>query len=185
MGQRKAVVLFVDLQEGLVESARTQSAADVRRGSRALAQLAKALGLPMFASGIPAGPNGGPPLLREIRDEMPDLEMALRRSFGAFASVEASHDTVEAPVLVLAGVLTEASVLATALHALRHGWQVRVVLDACAGLSERTESAAVRQIEAQGGVTTSIASLATEFVDDVTAPSGQAVLSVLRGLLSG
>ncbi|CCD93356.1 putative enzyme with cysteine hydrolase domain [Bradyrhizobium sp. ORS 375] len=186
MGHQRAIVLFVDLQEGLVNAAQTQSPANVRRGSRALAQFAKALELQAFASSIPAGPDGGPPLLREIRETLPDMVVAMRRTFGAFASVRDGREpTVKDPVLILAGVLTEAAVLRTALEALQSEWQVRVVLDACAGLSERTEAAAIRQIEANGGVATSIASLATEFVDDLSLPSGQEVLSILRGLLNG
>jgi nicotinamidase-related amidase len=178
-------VLFVDLQEGLVEAARTQTAAGVRRGALALTKVAKALSLRCYASGIPLGPQGAPPLLAEIAAEIPGLNMTIRRSFG----VETSEANDGAPLLthrtvLLAGVLTEAAVLRTALNLRRSGLNVRVILDACAGLSDRTESAALRQIEAAGASATSVASVAAELIDDLTSPSGNAVLGALRGLLS-
>ena len=51
--------------------------------------------------------------------------------------------------------------LRAALSALESDYRVQVPVDACGGLSARTEDAALRQIEAAGGVTTSVVSLMT------------------------
>ncbi|MEJ1935685.1 isochorismatase family protein, partial [Nostoc sp. NIES-2111] len=154
-------------------------------GVRALAQLARALALPSFASVIPAGPNGAPPLIAEISEELPGIGVDIRQTFGAFGSLKAQWpEPAESPIVIVAGVLTESAVLRTVLEARGGGCDVHVVLDACAGLSERTEAAAIRQIEAQGGVTTSLASLAAGFVQDLSLPAGREVLSILRGVLN-
>ncbi len=45
-------------------------------------------------------------------------------------------------VLVLAGVASEIVVLRTALDALAAGYDMQIAIDACGGLSDRTEAAA-------------------------------------------
>ncbi|MET7853658.1 isochorismatase family protein [Streptomyces avermitilis] len=57
------------------------------------------------------------------------------------------------------GVTSEIVVLHTALDAITAGFEVSVLLDACGGLSPRTEQAAFRQIEAAGGQITSVSHL--------------------------
>ncbi|MEU6408021.1 isochorismatase family protein [Microbispora sp. NPDC046933] len=66
------------------------------------------------------------------------------------------------PTLVIRGVTTEVVVLRTALDALAHGLDVQVLVDACGGIAARTEDAALRQIEAAGGVVTSVAGFAAD-----------------------
>ena len=84
--------------------------------------------------------------------------------------------------LFLAGVAMEGAILHTALAARRQGLGVSVALDACSGLSRRTEDAAIRQMEAAGVVTTSVASLATGWLGSATPASAIAVLNELRRL---
>ena len=70
-----------------------------------------------------------------------------------------------------------------ALSALESDYRVQVPVDACGGLSARTEDAALRQIEAAGGVTTSVVSLVTAMAPDFAQEPGRntfAALQVLR-----
>ncbi|MBX7555716.1 isochorismatase family protein [Streptomyces sp. tea 10] len=85
--------------------------------------------------------------------------------------------------LAICGVTSEIVVLHTALDAIAAGYEVSVLLDACGGLSPRTEQAAFRRIEAAGGRITSVASFATDLVRDFTTPTGQEVISALHGLM--
>lgn len=178
-------VLFVDLQEGLVETGHTQKPEQLRRGAHVTAQIAKALSLPCYASGIPLGPQGAPPLIGEVQDVFPDLEMSIRRTFG-FEVPASGNDSVFADRsrILLGGVLTEAAVLKTALNLKRAGLEVSLIVEACAGLSDRSEAAALSQLEAAGVQVTSIISLGAEQVDDLTSPSGSAVMGALRSLLA-
>jgi hypothetical protein len=53
---------------------------------------------------------------------------------------------------------------------------------ACGGLAARAEDAALRQVEAAGGVVTSVAGFASETVRDFTTPTGRQVIAALHGL---
>ncbi|MEU9009443.1 isochorismatase family protein [Streptomyces sp. NPDC048479] len=77
---------------------------------------------------------------------------------------------------------SETVVLHTALDAIAAGFEVSVLLDACGGLSPRTEQAAFHQIETAGGRITSVASFATDLVRDFTTPTGREVIAALHGL---
>jgi hypothetical protein len=60
-----------------------------------------------------------------------------------------------------------------------HGLDVQVVIDACSGLSPRTEDAALRRLVQAGVVTTSVASVAGQLAGDFTQPKGSTALGVL------
>ena len=91
-------------------------------------------------------------------------------------------DAVKRPVLVIAGCATEAVVLHAALSALERNYWVQVPVDACGGLSERTEDAALGQIEAAGGVMTSVVSLVTAMAPDFAQEPGRNTFAALQAL---
>ena len=59
---------------------------------------------------------------------------------------------------------------------------MHVPVDACGGLSARTEDAALRQIEAAGGVTTSVVSLVTAMAPDFAREPGKNTFAALQAL---
>jgi len=83
---------------------------------------------------------------------------------------------------VIAGFATEAVVFHAALSALESGYQVQVPVDACGGMSARTEDAALRQIGAAGGVTTSVVSLVTAMAPDFAREPGRNTFAALQAL---
>jgi hypothetical protein len=91
-------------------------------------------------------------------------------------------NTVKRPVLVIAGFAMEAVVLDAALSALESGYRVQVPVDACGGMSARTEDAALRQIEAAGGKTTSVVSLVTAMAPDFAREPGRNTFAALQAL---
>jgi nicotinamidase-related amidase len=98
-----------------------------------------------------------------------------RQTQEAFSAVKRS-------VLVISGFATEAVVLRAALSALESDYQVHVPVDACGGMSARTEDAALRQIEAAGGVTTSVVSLVTAMAPDFAREPGSNTFAALQAL---
>jgi hypothetical protein len=62
------------------------------------------------------------------------------------------------------------------------GYRAYVPVDACGGLSQRTEDAALRQIEAAGGVTTSVVSLVTAMAPDAAQELGRNTFAALQAL---
>jgi nicotinamidase-related amidase len=84
--------------------------------------------------------------------------------------------------LIIAGFATEVVVLHAALDALRQGYGVIVAADACGGMSDRTESAALAHIRDNGGFVSSVVSIATALSPDLTKPQGQQMFQIVQTL---
>jgi hypothetical protein len=67
----------------------------------------------------------------------------------------------------------------TDVYKIRNGYTVHVVLDACGGISARSEQAAVIRLAQAGVVLTSVAALAGDLATDFTQPKAQAAISIL------
>lgn len=173
-----SLVLFVDLQEGLIDASRTQSARDIRRSVSVVLTIANTLDMSCVASVIPFGAGSSAPLIGELAQSEMVIETIERLSVSAMDGVRPPKDH-----LILCGVVTEAAVLHTALAARGIGLQVEVLLDACGGLSQRTEEAAIRQMERAGVVTSSVASFATGRIEGAAQPTSAKVMQALQQLL--
>ncbi|GAA2887689.1 hypothetical protein GCM10020220_092420 [Nonomuraea rubra] len=122
-------------------------------------------------------------LLADLQDSVVALSRTsspetIRRSAGVLGRVARARRT-----LAMCGVTSEIVVLHTALDALADGYDVIVLADASGGVSERTENAAFRQIEAAGGTVTSVASFVTSMVRDFTSPTGRIAITALHDLM--
>jgi nicotinamidase-related amidase len=80
-------------------------------------------------------------------------------------------------------VATEIVVQWLVLSGLANGYKVHVAVDACGGLSPRSEDASLRRFEAAGAVLTSVFSLTGEFAGDMTQPLGREVIEVCYRLI--
>lgn len=85
---------------------------------------------------------------------------------------------------MIAGVATEIIVQHSALSGAARGFNVQIAVDACGGLSSRTEEAAFRRLTQAGIVMTSIASIAGQLAGDFSQPGGAAVLEILYQMAS-
>jgi hypothetical protein len=59
-------------------------------------------------------------------------------------------------------------------------WGVIVAVDACGGMSERTETAALNQIWHSGGVVASVVSVATAVSPDLTTKQGKQMFEIVQ-----
>ncbi|MCJ2052858.1 isochorismatase family protein [Methylobacterium sp. J-070] len=66
------------------------------------------------------------------------------------------------------------------LDAMAAGYAVHLPVDATGGLPERTEAAALRQVERAGGVVTCVRSLASRLAPDFAVPPGLNVFATLQ-----
>jgi nicotinamidase-related amidase len=175
----------VDARSGL--SARTENAAlrqiEAAGGASILARCARLLGLPVHHSVVPEG-GKAPEVLPDLAKETEGAPQFARMTADPFLDPQTREaiDAVKRPVLVIAGLATEAVVLHAALSALERDYRVQVPVDACGGLSARTEDAALRQIEAAGGVTTSVVSLVTAMAPDFAREPGRNTFAALQAL---
>ena len=83
-------------------------------------------------------------------------------------------------ILLIAGVATEIAVQLPSLAAAAEGYEVHVVVDACGGLSARTEAAAHARLSAAGVHLTSTPTLAAELARDFADPATRRALMALN-----
>ena len=180
---KNAVVLFADLQAGIIELGATNPR--LRRAVAALAKLSGLFEIPAIVTTAPS--EGGARVTPEIGAALGDLPQHVRNTTDAFTH----HPTRDAiaktgrKTLLVAGVATEIIVQHSCLSALAHGFDVQVVIDACSGLSPRTEDAAMRRLVQAGVVMTSIPSLAGQLAGDFTQPKGGKAVGILYEMASG
>ncbi len=177
-------VLFADLQAGIIELGVTNELARLRRVVSALAKLAALFEMPAIVTTAPA--EGERRVTPEIAAALGDLKQHCRNTTDAFTHAETKDAILRTgrKTLLVAGVATEIIVQHSALSGMANGLAVQVVVDACGGLSARTEDAALRRLVQAGVVTTSIASVAGQLAGDFTQPRGAQALGVLYELAS-
>jgi nicotinamidase-related amidase len=177
-------VLFADFQKEIVARSKTNPPEALSRSAVVLAKLSKLFSLPVHFSVAPEGKKE-PVLIPELEDALSDAPRLLRVSGSAFtdAKTRAALANTARRTLIVAGFATEVVVLHSVRDAIDAGYRVHVPVDACGGMSSRTEDAAFRRIEAAGGVTTSVATLAAEMLPDFSSPLGQTMLTILQECL--
>lgn len=176
-----AVIILADLQAGIVERARTVNREELSSGIAALAQLASIFDMPVIVTAV-AGEDGGPAvLIPEIETALGSVRPMLRTTTSIFdnAAIVSAIRATRRRLLVIAGVATEVVVQRASLAAVREGFEVQVVLDACGGINARSEQASMYRLVQAGVVLTSVPSLAGELAADFTQPKAQQALGVL------
>jgi nicotinamidase-related amidase len=178
------LILFADLQSGIVELTKTNPLDRLKTGVRALAKLARLFGLPAVVSGI-RGEDGTPAnVIPEIAEGLGAVPTHHRTTCDSFLNEEiiSAIEGTGRKTLLISGVATELAVQLPALAAADRGYKVYVVLDACGGMSERTEHAALLRIAKAGGTTVSVMTLAGELAGDFRDAKAQQALGILYEL---
>ncbi len=184
---KDCLVLFADLQQGIVELTQTVPLDRLRKGVKGLAKLAKIFAMPIVVSGI-AGEDG------KAATMVPEIEAG----YGAYSIHHRTtanslfNDEIAALIqksgrktLLIAGVATELAVQLPALTAPEMGYRAILVLDACGGMSERTEQAAIGRITQAGSSTTCVMTLAGECAGDFRDPIAQQAIGVVFEMAAG
>ena len=178
------VVLFEDLQAGIVELSKTMPMDRLKKGVLALAKLAKLFDMPAVVSGI-AGEDGSPAkVLPEIDDGLGTLPTHHRTTCDSFLNSDicSAIESTGRRTLLIAGVATELAVQLPALTAADLGYKVHVVMDACGGMSERTEEAALQRMIHAGVTPVSVMTLAGELAGELTTPRAQQAVGILYSM---
>lgn len=182
-----AVILFADLQAGIVELTQTNPLSRLKAAVLALAKLASLFDMPAIVSGI-QGEDGSPAtVLPEIGEALGELPTHHRTTCDSFLNpdIVAAIKATGRKTLLISGVATELAVQLPALSACDQGYRVYVVLDACGGMSERTEHAALLRITQAGATTVSVMALAGEIAGDFREPKAQQAIGILYEMAKG
>lgn len=174
-----AALLLVDHQAGLILCTQTMDHAALLNSIVALAKLGKAFNLPtIMTTSFSAGPNG--PLIPEITAVFPDEQILDRSIVNAWDDarfVEAVKKTNRRK-LIIAGISTEVCTAFPAIAAVRQGFDVYAVVDACATWDRRVEEAAFHRMAQGGVVLTNWVSVAAELLGDWATEAGGKVGAV-------
>jgi nicotinamidase-related amidase len=165
----ECVMLLVDFQAGLgfgVESIPRQL---VLNNAVGLARTAVAFKVPVIASTSASRVYSGP-LLPALQEALPAVKPIERRSMNVWEDDTARNGVVATnrKRLIVAGFLTEACVSFPVLSALKDGFEVFVVGDACGGLTSQSHELALRRLEQAGARLTSWIQILLEFQRDWT-----------------
>jgi len=177
----ETIILFADLQTGIVELSQTNPVDRLKKAVRALAKLAKLMDIPVLVTGV-RGEDGNPSnMIPQIADGLGDLLTHHRTTCDSFLNQEivAAIKATGRKTLLISGVATELAVQLPALSASDRGYKVFVVLDACGGMSERTEQAALQRMAKAGATTVSVMTLAGELAGDFRDVKAQQAIGIL------
>ena len=181
------LVLFTDLQAGIADLPLTVPYARLQKGVLALSRLAHLFGMPAIVSAV-TGQDGSPAkIMPEIAQGLGELPIYYRTTADSFEN-EAIKQAIEGTgrkTILVAGTATEVAVQLPTLSASDLGYRVFIVVDAVAGISERTEDAALRRIVQAGASTVSIATLSGELAGDFSQPKAQQSIGILFEMVGG
>ena len=165
----ECVMLLVDFQAGLAFGVESIDRQVLLNNAVALARTAGAFAVPVIASTSASRVYSGP-LLLPLQAALPAVKPIERRSMNVWED-DAARGAVIATSrkrLIVAGLLTEACVSFPVLSALKAGFEVFVVGDACGGLTPAGHDLALRRMEAAGATLTSWLQVLLEFQRDWT-----------------
>ena len=182
LSTHSAQVLLCDLQPQIVARSKTIAPDVLGKSAGVLLEIARLFSLPTTLS-VVSEDDKAPQLISELRGSGFAREK-LHVPVSPFLD-EATENLLaqsKRKVLIIGGFATEAAVLHAVLDARAEGYEVLVPVDACGGMSERTERAALHQIEAAGAVTTSVVSIATKLAPDFTTDLGRELFKIVQKL---
>lgn len=162
-------LVLVDIQAGLAFATGSSDRQEIRNAALALAKTAVAFSVPVVVSTSASKVYSGP-LIPPLRAVLSDVTPVERRNMNVWED-EAAKAAVTATgrkTLIVAGLLTEACVSFLVLSALADGYRVRVVVDACGGLTQDSHGAALQRMQQAGAVLTSWLQVLLELQRDWT-----------------
>ena len=149
------VFLMIDHQAGLMQFLPSIDPLQLKNNILGHAKTAKAFGIPVvMGTSWPQGPNG--PTMPELKALFPDVQV-IDRPFVNFWNDAASRAAVEATgrrKLVISGLATEVCAAFPTISALRDGYEVYVVIDACADFNPLVTQVTTQRLAAAGAIVT-------------------------------
>jgi nicotinamidase-related amidase len=165
----ECTLLLIDLQAGLAFGVESIDRQVLLNNTVALARTAGVFGVPIVVSTSATKVYSGP-LMPAIHAVVPGVEAIERHNMNLW-----EDETVRAAVvgtgrrrLLISGLLTEACVSFPVLSALKDGYEVFVVADACGGLTATSHDLALRRMAAAGASMTSWLQVLLELQRDWT-----------------
>ncbi len=176
-----SLVLFADLQQGIIDLTRTTALQRLKKAVGGLAKLARLFSLPIIVTAVAGEDGKAATITPEIEQGYGKYPVYYRTTANSLLNDEiiAAIRKSGRRTLLISGVATELAVQLPAVTAAEHGLRALIVLDACGGVSERTEQAALTRAAHAGATTVAVMTLAGEMAGDFRQPSAPAALAIL------
>ena len=175
-----AACLLIDHQTGLFSFLTSIDPMLLKNNILGLAKTAKAFNLPtILGTSWPLGPNG--PTMPELKALFPDHEV-IDRPFVNFWSDPASREAVVKTgrkKLIIAGLATEVCAAMPAISATQEGYEVYVVIDACADFNPLIQQVTTQRLASAGVVVTTWVAVLAELAHN-THENGSYIAEFLR-----
>ncbi|WP_179953982.1 hydrolase [Denitrobaculum tricleocarpae] len=147
--------LMIDHQVGLMQFLSSIDPMQLKNNILGHAKTARAFDIPVImGTSWPMGPNG--PTMPELKALFPDVDV-IDRPVVNFWNDDTSRQAVEATgrkKLVISGLATEVCAAFPAISALRDGYEVYVVIDACADFNPMITDVTTQRLAAAGAIVT-------------------------------
>jgi nicotinamidase-related amidase len=147
------VLVLADYQPQMIFGVGSQDAQTLLNNTAGLARAAAAFAVPTIITSVAAQSFSGP-VIDEITEVFPDEAVIDRTTMNCWEDervVDAVRRTGRTKV-VLAGLWTEVCVALPALDAMREGYEVYVVCDACGGVSLVAHDLAIERMTQAGAM---------------------------------
>lgn len=167
-----AAVLLIDHQTNLILGCQSMEPLLLKSNTVALAALSKIFKLPVILTttgGAGSGPAG--PLFPELVAELPGVPVIDRQQY--YNSMDdpkfkAAVEKTGRKKLIIAGITTDLCVMFPALTALQQGYDVYIVVDACASWDKNIDQIALNRLSQAGCILTNINGLTAELQNNLT-----------------
>lgn len=181
----KAAMILIDHQVGTMQLVKNLPIDRVKRFSLALAKVAIALDMPLVLTSSQEERIQGP-LLPELAQIAPKAFAARVKRAGiadawSDPNFRAAVEATGRKQLVMAGITTDVCVIFPAINAVRDGFSVQCVLDACGSPFDLSEETSRQRMRDAGVVMTSMPTVIAELVKDWSTPAAEKLLPVLFG----
>ena len=145
------VLVMIDFQPQMVFGVSSIDGQSLVNNATGLAKAAKVFGVPTIITSVAETSFSGP-TLRQIRDVYPEASIIDRTTMNTWEDerVVAAIKKTGRKKVVLAGLWTEVCIAMPALDALREGFEVYVVADACGGTSQAAHDLALDRMRQAG-----------------------------------
>jgi nicotinamidase-related amidase len=177
-----AVIMLVDHQTGTVSWIKSLPMATVIASCRVLAKMAVTYGIPLVLTTTMEDYVG--PTITEIQEVAPDAFAKRIKRGGQLSCWDdpALQSTVQAlgrKNLILAGLTTDICLFWAARDAVKLGYQVMVVADACGTMSTLGDEITYASLRELGVRVTVVNTAVTELVNNFGTPEGQKAQQIM------
>ncbi|MBR0762939.1 isochorismatase family protein [Bradyrhizobium sp. vgs-9] len=181
-----AAMVLIDHQIGTMSWTHSLDINIVRKNTLKLAQIAKALEMPVvLTSSMEDQINFTGPLIPELEQILPEAFAARIRRPGIVNAMhhEGFNKAVKATgrkKLFVAGITTEICITFPVLQMLEEGYEVQVSADASASFSQVGNDLALQRMHKAGAAIVTVPQIVSELALDWTSPNGRKLVSIIE-----